>query len=173
MDGSAVNWGSVADWVSGIGSLAAVITALYLSHWSQRVRLAFSCRHMAVVGTGIASQDLVMFSATNIGSRSTVVRNITMRVGFFRPRHAVIMLHHRDTYCAGIPKALADGETADWGIALDEDRTWIKDLSRDFVTNNWDLFTLRFQIHTSNGSAKSVRPDGPIRNMLKSSFQPK
>lgn len=151
MDGSTVNWGSVADWVSGIGSLSAVVTALYLSHWSQWVRLAFSCRHMAAIGTGIQSQDLVMFSATNIGSRSAVVRNITMRVGVFRPRHAVMMLHHRDLYCAGIPKPLADGESADWGIPLDDERTWIKDLSQDFVRTNWDRFTLRFQIHTSNG----------------------
>ncbi|MGJ7495572.1 hypothetical protein ACSFA8_10875 [Variovorax sp. RT4R15] len=171
MNESAVNWGSVADWVSGIGSLAAVITALYLSHWSQRVRLAFTCRHMAVLGQGIPSQDLVLFSATNVGSRSTVVRNITMRVGLFRPRYAVLVPHHRDLYCAGIPKALSDGESADWGIPLDEDRTWIKELSKDLVASKWDLFTLRFQIHTSNGSTKSIRPDLPIRNMLKASFQ--
>jgi len=173
MNESAVNWGSVADWVSGIGSLAAVITALYLSHWSQRVRLAFSCRHMAVVGQGVPSQDLVLFSATNIGSRSTVVRNITMRVGFLRPRYAIVMLHHRDLYCAGIPKALSDGESADWGIPLNEEKTWIKDLSKDFVATKWDLLTLRFQIHTSNGSTKSVRPALPIRNMLKATFQSK
>jgi hypothetical protein len=33
-----VDWGSVADWVSGLGSISAVITALYLSGAERRAR---------------------------------------------------------------------------------------------------------------------------------------
>lgn len=173
MSFQSIEWGSVADWVSGIGSLAAVITALYLSHSSQRVRLDFSCRHMQLVGKHGPVQDIVSFSATNVGSRTTVIRNIGGRVGLIRRRHAVFSLYDRDAYCAGIPKTLIDGETADWGIPFSEDKAWFDSITDRLVFSQWDLLTLRFVIYTSNGGSMSVRPDSAIRKLLKMTLQVK
>ena len=36
-----VEWGSVADWVSGIGTFAAVIVSLYLANHRKRPRIIF------------------------------------------------------------------------------------------------------------------------------------
>lgn len=37
-----VEWGSVADWVSGIGTFAAVIVSLYLANRKKRPRIIFA-----------------------------------------------------------------------------------------------------------------------------------
>jgi hypothetical protein len=52
MNWSAINWGSVADWVSGLGSFSAVIVALYLSRSAQRVRLRGYCGLRVILGGG-------------------------------------------------------------------------------------------------------------------------
>lgn len=114
-----------------------------------------------------------MFSATNVGNRTTVVRNIGLRTGLIRRQFGVVMLHHHDAYCAGIPKTLVDGETADWGIPFGEDKAWFDDITEKLVTSRWDLLTLRFVIYTSNGGATFVRPDAAIHNLLKLTIQAK
>jgi hypothetical protein len=88
-----INWGSVADWVSGVGSLSAGIIALYLARASQRIRLKGYCGLRMSVGFGTTPQELVSFVVTNIGTRGTVVNNISMRVGRFKKK-AIRHRHH-------------------------------------------------------------------------------
>lgn len=168
MAASSIDWGSVADWVSGIGSLSAVVTALYLSHSSNRIRLRATCGHRALVGSGYESQDLILFTVTNVGTRATKVVSITMEVGFFRPQSAIVMLFKPDNYGPGLPKALDDGEQAHWGIELDGRKTWIKKICEGFVRSEWDVRSLRFLIHTSNsGRPTKIRPEAPVRQMMR------
>jgi hypothetical protein len=47
-----INWGSVADWVSGLGSLSSGVIALYLARASQRIRLKGYCGIRVIVGFG-------------------------------------------------------------------------------------------------------------------------
>lgn len=162
-----LNWGSVADWVSGIGSLSAVITALYLANASQKVRLRGYCGHRIVVGGGEPKKELVAISVTNIGNRSTVINNIGIRVGLFKKRYAIIAVV-RDQYSDGIPKPLSDGEQAHWGIPLDERRSWISDLCKDVVSSRIDVETMCIQIHTTNGGTTNIRPEKPLRKMISS-----
>ena len=55
-----INWGSVADWVSGLGSLSAVIVALYLSKESMRVRLQGSAGLRIILGNGMNLKDSLL-----------------------------------------------------------------------------------------------------------------
>ena len=52
----AIEWGSVASWVSGLGSFAAVATALYLSRDAQRVKLNGYCGLRSCLGIPISDQ---------------------------------------------------------------------------------------------------------------------
>jgi hypothetical protein len=62
-----VNWGSVADWVSGIGSLSAAIVALYIALFSQRVKLRGSCGRGLIITEGGGDRiDVLTISAINI-----------------------------------------------------------------------------------------------------------
>ncbi len=165
MDIYSVNWGSVAEWVSGIGSLAAVITALYLASSSRRVRLDGYCGLRRSIGGGMPEAELLYINVRNIGSRSTIVNNIGIRIGLIKKRYA-ILAPPRDRYSDGIPKALGDGEEAHWAIVLDEEDTWVKKLCKGFVKSGIDVWTLRFQIHTTNGGSTNIRPEKELRDKI-------
>lgn len=171
MPASETNWGSVADWVSGIGSLAAVLTALYLSRAAGRVRLHGLCGHRVVVEKGRDPQDLVSILVTNTGTRATVVKSIGLRFGLFRKRYAILKLSE-DEYKDRIPRPLGDGEQAHWGIQLDTKRSWITDLfQKDFVRSSLDIHTMVIQIHTTNGGTKSFRPERSLRKMIQEALR--
>jgi len=102
---------------------------------------------------------------TNIGSRATVVSNIGLRVGLIKKRYAIITMM-RDQYSEGIPRPLSDGEQAHCGIPLDEKKSWIADLCKDFIKSRLDVATMRIQIHTTNGRTTSLRPEKALRKMV-------
>ena len=158
MEICSINWGSVADWVSGLGSMAAVITALYLASLSQKIKLSGYCGIRLVVGTGGPQQELVFLSVTNIGSRTATISNIGMSVGRFKKRHAIITAA-KDIYSDGLPVTLADGQVAKWGIPLNKDMQWIKELVGGFVTTESDAHTLRFLVYPTHGAAKIIKPE--------------
>ena len=165
-DSSSINWGSVADWVSGIGSLSAVVAALYLARAAQRVKLHGLCGHRVMVEKGHENKDLISIFVTNTGSRPTVIKSIGLRFGLFQKRYAVLKLQ-LDDYMDRMPKALGDGEQAHWGIPLDSERRWIDDLFIKDLAQSWlDIETMVLQVHTTNGGTFSFRPEKALRTMI-------
>jgi len=162
---SDINWGSIADWVSGLGSLSAAVVALYLAKSAERIRLRGYCGLRVVVGQGMEPQDLVFISVTNIGTRATVINNVSMRVGWLKRRYAVITIV-KDQYSVGVPYSIADGQEGHWGIPIDKDKKWLRDLSEDFITNRSDINSLRFFVHTNHGEALALRPEKPLRDAI-------
>ena len=104
----AVNWGSVADWVSGLGSLSAAIVVLYLTRWSQSIRLRGYCGLRLLVGGDGPREELVFINVTNIGTRSTIVGNLGVRVGLVKKRFAITPMV-KDQYSVGIHTLLLTG----------------------------------------------------------------
>jgi hypothetical protein len=145
---SDINWGSIADWASGIGSLSAVITALYLSRSAQRIKLHGLCGHRVVVEQGQKSQSLISIIVTNTGMRTTNIKSIGLRFGLFQKRYAILKLQ-KDKFMDPIPRPLGDGEQAHWGIPLDEKQKWIDDLFKSSFVKSWiDVETMVVQVHT-------------------------
>lgn len=162
----ALEWGSIADWVSGIGSLAAAVVALYVAHSSQRVQLRGYAGHRLIIGLGQPRVDVFSISATNVSQRPTVVTNIGFTFGFWRwKRHGIIALAP-DQFGHGVPKALTDGETGNWNIPLGPDNRWLRDLASKFPVTWWAVCTWRVHLHTSNGGTTTLRPDKETRQML-------
>lgn len=161
-----INWGSVADWVSGLGSLSAGIIALYLARASQRIRLRGYCGLRVIIGFGTKPQEIISFVVTNIGTRSTVINNISISVGRFKKKRFAIITLIRDQYSVGIPYPLADGQDGHWGIPLDQSRTWIKELCDGFIQTPDDIHTIKFRIHTSHGENLVLRPEEPLRKVM-------
>ena len=167
----AIEWGSVASWVSGLGSFAAVATALYLSRDAQRVKLNGYCGLRVVVGGGMPQKELLFVSVTNIGSRPATISNIGMTVGKFKKKRFAIITAVKDAYSDGIPVTIGDGEVAKWGIPVGEDKKWIKDLVSDFVPTEQDADTLRLVVYTTHGHDKVLKPEellvGEIKKAIK------
>jgi len=161
-----INWGSVADWVSGLGSLSAGVIALYIARASHRIRLRGFCGIRATFTHRGRSQEVVLVCVTNIGTRSTVINNMSMRVGRLRNKRFALLQFGKDQYSVDIPYALADGQSAHWGIPLDESRTWINHLCESFVLTPNDVKTLEFRVHTSHGEYLILRPEEPLRRAI-------
>jgi hypothetical protein len=88
-----------------------------------------------------------------------------MCVGLYKKRYAIITLV-KDQYSVGIPYPIADGQEAHWGIPLDDKKTWLVDLCKDFIRTPWDVRTLRFQVHTTNGGYTTLMPEQPLRDAM-------
>lgn len=163
---SEINWGSVADWVSGIGSLSAAMVALHLARSADKIKLKGYCGLRVIVGQGMSPLDVVSVSVTNIGTRSTVVNNIGVQVGRRRNKRFAILTVVKDAYSVGVPYALADGQNAHWCIPLDADKNWIKDLCKDFVSTPDDVASLRFSVHTNHGETLLIKPEENLRKAV-------
>lgn len=161
-----LQWGSIADWVSGFGSLSAAIVALYVAHSAQKVKLRGSCGHRLIVGANQPQISVFSISITNISQRPTVITNIGFTFGFWRWKRHGIITYVQDQLGHGIPKPLSDGETGGWNIPLGTNNEWLKELSEKFPANWWHIFTWRIHIHTSNGGTTVLRPEKNIREML-------
>ena len=162
-----INWGSVADWVSGLGSLSAGVIALYLARASQRIQLKGYVGLRVLVGGGMPQVDLVSISVTNVGTRATVINNIGISSGRFNGKRHGIIKSVKDVYSVGVPYPLADGQQAHWGIQMGKDRKWLRDLCGKFIDTEQDVRTFRFHVYTNNGDKLTLRPEEPMLKALR------
>ena len=159
MPDNSINWGSVADWVSGLGSLSAGVIALYLARSNTRIRLTGYCGLRLVIGGGMPQVDLVSISVTNVGTRATVINNIGISVGRFKGKRHGIITAMKDTYSVGIPYPLADGQQAHWGIPMGKDKQWLRELCGKFIKTEQDVQTFRFHVYTNHGTKLTLKPE--------------
>jgi hypothetical protein len=161
-----VEWGSVADWVSGVGSFAAALAALYIAHTNRRIKLQGYAGHRLIIGPGQPRVDVFAVSATNVSQRPTVVTNVGFTFGVWRWKRHGVVTFMQDQFSNGIPKPLGDGETGSWNVPLGPDNKWFKDLASKFSATRWAVYTWRVHVYTSNGGFTTFRPDKNTRTML-------
>ena len=163
---SSINWGSVADWVSGLGSFAAAAVALYVALSTQRVRLRGYCGHRVIVGPGQPQVDVFSVSVTNVSQRPTVVTNIGFTFGVLRRKRHGIITFMQDDISQGIPKQLVDGDTGNWNVRLGPKNQWLREVAEKFDMTRFSVMTWTLHVHTSNGGTATLRPEKNIRDML-------
>ena len=161
-----IEWGTIADWVSGLGSLAAAGVALYVANSAQRVKLKGYCSHRLIIGLAQPQEDVFSVQVTNVSQRPTVVTNIGFTFGLWRWKRHGFFTFVQDDIGHGIPKPLSDGETGNWNARLGPGNRWIKDLAEKFSVTRFSVLTWRIYIHTSNSGTTTFRPEKNIRDML-------
>lgn len=167
-----MEWGSVANWVAGIGSLTASCVALFISERGRRIRLDGFVGHRVLIGGDWPETNILAISVTNVGPRKAKISNVGMTWGSRHGRRAMISVAVPDPECPQLicdkmPITLEDGETANWQIHLGDDDAWIVGLVESGKIVTWkDVETLRFVIYTSQGYRKIIRPDGRLRDQL-------
>lgn len=168
-----MEWGSVANWVSGIGSLVASCVALFIAERGRRIKLDGYVGKRVMIGGGSPRTNVLAISVTNVGSRVAKISNVGMTYGGKRRRRAAIIsvsipdLEHPWLVCDKIPLSIEDGESANWFIYLGDDDKWIVDLVGPGHIETWtDVETLRFIVYTSQGHRKINRPDLELRQQL-------
>lgn len=166
IDWNLVDWGSVADWVSGIGSFSAALVALYVAQLSRRIELDGYCGLRLLVGGGEPQQELFSINVTNRSPRPTKITNIGFAFGIWRWKRRGLITFMRDHISDDIPKSLGDGEQAHFCFTLDESRSWISDLVQQFEMSAIDVKTFRVHVYTSNGGQMTIKPEKPFLDVM-------
>lgn len=166
MPGNGIEWGSVADWVSGLGSLAAVVTALWLARSSQKIRLDASAGLRLILEKGRPDIEVLAFKATNLSVRTTTITTVIMCIGKGKKaKNAIVNIFPSDM-ADRLPITLADGETARWHVPIGPENDWLVRLTSRFVGGPADVNALRFGFSTSNGGEIYAPLEGSLKARL-------
>jgi hypothetical protein len=144
---------AVGTWLSSIGTIAAVITALYLAKRVENVRLNVRVGLMVVViGDGSPFQEHVGIDVTNLGERPVTVNTVGWAVGKGKKRRFAIQPLN-SPHSAQYPIELAHGKSASFLVSFDVMPGWKREFATGFVRDFSDkaLKTLVAQVHTSVG----------------------
>jgi hypothetical protein len=160
---------AVGAWVSGLATVAAVITALYLAKRVEKVRLKVEVGLFEVViGDGSPLQEHVGISVTNLGERPVTVNTVGWAIGKDKKRRFAMQTvgsPHSTQY----PIELAHGKSASFLVSFDVTPSWKREFATGFVRDLSDeaLKTLVAQVHTSVGETVEVHPRKDLLDALK------
>lgn len=163
-----INWGSVADWASAVGSVAASITALYLARQTAGIHLEGYFGLRITIGGGAPIEHLVMLHVTNTGTRSTRVTHIALRVGLPPRRRYALIPNWAPGVSSPLPATLNDGETAQWCVMLD-DTDWLGKLCSGeggFVKTWLEVETFRIEVLSTNGAKLLLKPEAALKKRM-------
>lgn len=154
----------VGTWLAAIGTVGAVVVALWLARRGHRVLLNAHVGIRLIIGGGV-SQECLAFRVTNLGDRPVTIVQIGWRAGARKKRvHAIQVVS--ESQSDQLPKRIDHGETALFLTLFSEHPTWISEFSEKVIANQ-PLGTLRALIHTSVGHIEIVRPEDGLLELLK------
>lgn len=165
-----VEWGSVAEWVSGIGALAASGVALYLAT-PPKVKLKTYCGQRTIVTTNLSPIHGVSFVVTNVGIRTATITHVGLQFGKRKKKQSLIINFIRDGVSDGLPRVLHDGEYTSFFVNLSDDPNWYAELVKDAKLNESDLSTLRYYVLTSTGEEFTGEPEEPVIEALRAAIE--
>jgi hypothetical protein len=162
-------WVAVGTWVAGIGTIAAVIVALYLARRVEKVRLKVHVGlRVVVLGDGTPFQRHLAFNVTNVGERPVTINTVGWAVG---KRHArrLAMQPVSGPHTSQYPAELSHGRTVNFMVSFDATPNWLREFVTGFVKDVSDssLKTLVAQVHTSVGQTVEVCPEPELLDALK------
>lgn len=160
-----------APWLSAFGTIAAVVTALYLARRADKIRLQLrvGIRMVAVRGGGEDhGKEYVWVSITNLGRRKAHITHM-----FWKPvpwrKSGLIWIAPENQYSSKFPTTIDDGESANYVLPVEEFKERFKERAQDFFAGfagSIRLRTLRFCVSTSTGDTYYQRPEAELRALL-------
>lgn len=148
------NWNTFAPWLSGIGSLSAVIVSLWLVRRDKSIRL--------LVETGYSTAPLqtpaVRVTVTNVGTRKANVADIYVKAGAFRPVVDFPLPFQLRT-APVLPASLDDGDFIDIDLPIESIAIQLKTTFQNTAwwnggrSANVFLRTVKIGVRTSTGKA--------------------
>ncbi|MGA8027976.1 MAG: hypothetical protein WB992_12610 [Bryobacteraceae bacterium] len=162
-------WVAIGTWLSSIGTIAAVIVALYLARRGEEVRLNVEVGLMQVVmGDGTPFQEHVGINVTNLGERPVTVNTVGWAIGKGKKRGFAIQPLN-SPHSAQYPIELAHGKSASFLVSFDVMPDWKRQFATGFVKDLSDksLKTLVAQVHTSLGKTFDAHPRKDLLDALR------
>lgn len=160
-----------APWLSAFGTIAAVITALWLARRADKIRLQLrvGIRMIAVQGgVGDHGKEYVWVSITNLRRRKAHITHM-----FWKPvpwrKSGLIWIPPENQYSSKFPTTIDDGESANYVLPIEEFRERFEDRARELfagLVGGIRLKTLGFCVSTSTGDTFYQRPEAELRALL-------
>jgi hypothetical protein len=166
-----------ADWVSAVGTVAAVWVSLYLARNASRPKGRVNANVMFLAGGGELSPHFLDISVANTGDRPFTVTGVGWRVGLpFVRRYAYQKTDGAPDYASSdpLPLELQIGRRASWRIDLErvykkDNTTWTQHLATNFL-GKWPaigLWRWRVQAFTSTGQVFMAKPSDDVIRKLR------
>lgn len=169
---------SFANWLSAIGTIAAVVVSLYFAVYARRprARVSASWRLLIQPGGKPPWPEMLVLEVTNIGDRPIRITSIGWEAGRFKKVRA---FQDAMPYMRGMdspmPADLREGEQARWAIpkTLQDGTEWLDDFAKKILMPKWKLRlrTLKVRAFTSTGYAFEAEPEKTVKNLLKEACQ--
>jgi hypothetical protein len=154
-------------WVSGIGALLAVGVSLHLARQQTAVKLAVTAGHRVIVTPGEPEMpNYVSVHVVNLGQQPVTITNVGWRMGIFRKRYAVQLLHGiRLSHVP--PVVLTTGQQAGFLVPL-EGTDWLENMASELngAFPRLSAWMMRVQISTSVGKIVTRRLESDLRKLL-------
>lgn len=145
---------SFAPWFSALGTISAVIVALYLARRDKQIRLHIAAGHRVILSQGQEGPppQYLAIRITNIGYRDVLITGIGWRIGLFKKSYAVQTIP-RDGISSALPIRMQDGDEACYYLPLFSDTEWLKQFIQKmlFPSLQWNLNFTYVQVFTSVG----------------------
>jgi hypothetical protein len=163
-------YNSFSNWLSAIGTLAAVWVSLYLARRATAPKARVTVGHRIILQAGAQGQppEYVLFNIVNTGERPLRITQIGWKVGLFRKRYAVQMYEH--LLSSKLPIELSHGQEASWYVPLAfADDSWLRNFSKDLLMPHYRIscFTVRAQFFSSLGKTFVAKPEQNLLVKLK------
>ncbi len=158
---------AVGTWFAAIGTIAAVVVALYLVRRTEKVRLKTHVGLRVLVGADGQIEHLNM-NVTNVGEKPVTVNSIGWAIGKGKERRYCIQPVY-GKWTSQYPVELSHGKSVDFMVSFLDVPDWLYEFSTGFVKDlsNKSIKTLVAQIFTSVGQTIEVRPEGNLIERLR------
>ncbi len=153
------------EWLSAIGTLLAVMVALYLSRRDRQIRCVASASVYALVGPDVPAEEFVLVTVINIGTRVFTVSGVSWRMGIFKKKY-FMQLPVQDVYSSSIPVELTDGKQARVCIPLRDFRANTRSTLMNDAPIHFRSFWTRFAriiVHSTTGENFTFRIHKSVR----------
>jgi hypothetical protein len=162
---------SFGNWLSAIGTLAAVWASLYLARSITKPKAKVTVGHRIALQPGQPAPypEFVLFSIVNTGERPLRVTQIGWRVGAWNKRFAIQQYEERSS--SPLPVELSHGQEARWIVPLhaDNHEPWLNHFAKRMLLPNARLScaSLRAQFFTSVGHVFYAKPEAVLLEKLR------
>lgn len=161
------------DWLTSIGTVGAVITAIVFSRRDNQIRLRIRAGVRVIVAPGERepSPDFLSIEVVNLGRRQATLINLGWEFGWpWAKRHAVQSLDPRTPLgqLSKIPTTLSDGQSANYFMPLND---WLATNSHLLLDVGllWRWLWCRLMkacVYTSTGDIFRCHIEGSLRSAL-------
>jgi hypothetical protein len=161
-----------APWMSAFGTLAAVVTSLYLARRTDRIRLKLDIgiRILSVQGAGPGhGTQLVFLCVTNIGRRTATVTHLYWKPVPWR-KSGILWIAPQNIYSSVFPITLADGQSANYASPLEDFRQNFSSHAKTHfagVAGAVRLHLTRMCVGTSTGEVFRTKLEEPLRKLFR------